>query len=167
MKRIYWYSSITAVLLIVMFGLGRFFSLPAEYQDLTDLKLLSVQEESKFQFDLKPYTVVLGWAEWCKTCMESIPFYNELHAKHKKNFQFYGIHFDPIAHEELKDLTEKHHITFPAYRIEKTPKSIWKIGKVPYMLIFSKKGTLLAEYIEGNNKANVESLMQKLEEVLE
>ena len=168
MKRAYWHLAIIAVPVLIILGLQEYGALPPKYQDLEGL-VLTAPDESKSKLNLaqKPYTVVIGWAHWCQPCMSSMPYYNELEKKFKGKFQFYGIHFDPISGNELRDLKDKHDITFPIYRVNKTPKSIWRIGKVPYMLIFTRKGTLLIELAGTKDKKRGERLMERLAGIVE
>ena len=164
MKRIYWYIALLAVFMFVVMRFDGFFSNNTQYNDLKDLTVTSVEgESSAIAWQKKPYTIFLGWAKWCHYCMESIPFYNDLADKFSKNFNFYGLHFDPIPLAELQDLKKQHDISFPIYSIAKTPDSIWQIGKVPYVLIFSKNGTLLMQFVESVSKERLESVLEKLD----
>ncbi len=168
MKRLYWYLSILGMLLMVWLGAQQFGAIHSKYQDLEEVVMYGIDGKPvQFRFDEKPYTVIIGWAQWCRPCLDSIPYYNQLSQKFGQQFKFYGIHFDPLTASELKELQEKHGISFPIYRVDKTPPSIWRIGKVPYMLIFTQKGTLLIELSGTKDKHRGERLMERLSGIVD
>ena len=89
------------------------------------------------------WIIVNYWAPWCDTCMGEVPALNSFYRNNQnKNILIYGVNFDRMPMDDLKQTVSKARIAFPV--LEEDPNQIWQFGDidvVPMTFIINPKGS--------------------------
>jgi len=110
------------------------------------------------------------WATWCIPCIEEFPYIMKLKEKYGDEFELVFVSGDfEEAKEEAKEFLKEQNVNFTTYyktgkdnEFIQTVSESWS-GALPYTVIYSKEGTISAEW-EG--KAEYEQFESELHKVI-
>lgn len=97
------------------------------------------------------YVLLDFWAVWCGACLAEIPNLKKLYANvDKSKFEMIGIVGDSPA-ESLKELIDKHGITWPQILLDNTDqiKKGYGINGYPTTFLLNKEGVIIATNLRG------------------
>lgn len=135
--------------------------------DFKDATLVTLQGDTVRLSDYvghHKYVLVDFWASWCGPCMREMPNVKAAYAKYKsRGLEIVGISLDRDK-AAWKGAVERVGITWPQMT-DYTPNgskaaSLYGVQYIPYIVIFDKKGNIVAQNLHGNE------LLQKLEELM-
>jgi peroxiredoxin len=113
------------------------------------------------------FVVLNFWATWCPPCIEEMPRLNTWHANSSNGIQIVGIAADSSTNVDKFRL--QHHIAFPlladeARTIEFSKRLGNRVGLLPYSVLLSPKGEVLATFLgalDENKISQIEVIASK------
>lgn len=106
------------------------------------------------------WIIVNYWAAWCKPCLMEMPALNAFYRQHKNNVVVFGVNYDHLSDDEVRDFAKKLNITFPLLRsfpIEKF--GITDINAIPMTVVISPQQKL-QEILHGpQSESALENLL--------
>jgi len=92
---------------------------------------------------IKDKPVVLEfWSTWCGPCIQSIPHFNKLTEKYKKEITFISVNSYETKEVVEKFLTKKNMLSFVSLDENKSLKNAFNIQSIPVTIIIDKKGMI-------------------------
>jgi peroxiredoxin len=88
------------------------------------------------------------WATWCPPCLEEIPAFVRLQSEFgSQGVQFLGVALD--SQENVSDFLREHSVNYPSFHGQRDSIEVGKrygnsIGALPYTVVISRDGTVLA-----------------------
>lgn len=106
------------------------------------------------------------WATWCKPCIEEIPLWNELYARHRdKGLMVLGITIQSGWASDIKPDVEKLKIAYPiVVGDEKVEKDFGGVWGFPTTFLLDRQGRILKKYTgqDPQKRAQIEAELTKL-----
>lgn len=135
--------------------------------DFKDARLATMKGDSVSLSDYvghHKYVLVDFWASWCGPCMREMPNVKAAYAKYKsRGLEIIGISLDKDKAAWVSAVNRVG-ITWPQMTDLNTNgskvASLYGVQYIPYIVIFDKKGNIVAQNLHGNE------LLQKLEELM-
>lgn len=111
------------------------------------------------------WIVVNYWAAWCHSCVEEIPELNRFyHSNDNKNIVFYGVNYDQLPGDALKEAIKKVDIQFPV--LTEDPNIAWQLGDtdiIPVTFIIDPQGKVAKKIIGKNTAQSLSETLQLLQ----
>jgi thiol-disulfide isomerase/thioredoxin len=92
----------------------------------------------------KHWIIINYWASWCGPCREEIPQLDKFYAKYHQQVLLFGVNFDQIQGDDLKQAIKRMRIKFPV--LMNNPAAIFNLTTVPGLpttFIINPKGELV------------------------
>lgn len=156
---------LASLLTVVLFGCSQ----PNENNILVDTSATQLVSQIESHKGEKP-VLVNFWATWCIPCIEEFPYIMKLKEQYNDEFELIFVSGDfEEAKEEAKEFLKEQNVNFTTYyktgkdnEFIQTVSDSWS-GALPYTVIYSKDGSISAEW-EG--KAEYEKFEQELLKVI-
>ncbi|MEQ9089920.1 MAG: TlpA disulfide reductase family protein [Balneola sp.] len=153
-------------LTVLLFGCSQ----PKEQELMVDTNATELVSQIESYKGEKP-VLVNFWATWCIPCIEEFPYIMKLKENYSDEFELIFVSGDfEEAKEEAKEFLKEQNVNFTTYyktgkdnEFIQTVSDKWS-GALPYTVIYSKDGSISAEW-EG--KAEYEKFEQELLKVIE
>ncbi|MDR3478300.1 MAG: TlpA disulfide reductase family protein [Gammaproteobacteria bacterium] len=111
------------------------------------------------------WIIINYWAAWCSGCVREIPELNHFYKSNQdKNVMLYGVNFDQLPLENLKDAMARTDIHFPV--IVEDPNAVWHLGEIPVLpatFIINPKGKVVKEIYGTNSEESLNEVLQDLQ----
>lgn len=156
---------LASLLTVVLFGCSQ----PNENNILVDTSATQLVSQIESHKGEKP-VLVNFWATWCIPCIEEFPYIMKLKEQYNDEFELIFVSGDfEEAKEEAKEFLKEQNVNFTTYyktgkdnEFIQTVSDSWS-GALPYTVIYSKDGSISAEW-EG--KAEYEKFEHELLKVI-
>lgn len=106
------------------------------------------------------------WATWCQPCIEEIPRWNELYARHRnKGLVVLGITMQSGWASDIKPEVGKLKIAYPiVVGDQKVEKGFGEIWGLPTTFLVDRQGRIVKKYVGGDpqKRAQIEAELKKL-----
>jgi peroxiredoxin len=111
------------------------------------------------------WVIINVWAAWCPSCIFEIPAFNHFYQHNKdKNVLVYGVSYDPMSLDELKQTMDKVQIKFPV--LTEDPTQVWHLGDVsvlPTTFIINPKGHVVKTLYGANSEEKIVNTLKTLQ----
>lgn len=135
--------------------------------DVADFALSDLQGKERWLSEWQGKIVVLNfWATWCAPCKEEIPLLINVHKRyHKDGVQVVGVAID--THDAVAAYAKTLRIDYPLLVGDEAGLSLMTRygnpkGALPYTVILSADGTILAKKLGAYKKGELEKLISPL-----
>lgn len=102
------------------------------------------------------WVLINYWADWCHTCIQEIPEFNQFFQEHKADVQLFGFNFDELPGDVQQNLMKKYRILYPA--LAENPARELALGDipgVPVTFVFNPAGKLVKTLYGGQSAADL------------
>lgn len=112
------------------------------------------------------WVVINYWAGWCSGCIKEIPELNHFDKVNRdKDVVLYGVNFDQLPLENLKDAMNRADIHFPV--LVGDPNPVWHLGDVPVLpatFIINPKGKVVKAIYGSNSEESLLAVLKDLKD---
>jgi len=118
---------------------------------LNDKDIFVNSDEGKISFmDQDKATLLVFFTTWCAPCIAEIPHLNKLQEKYKEDFNVIAVLLEDKNNEELLSFAKENKISYKIANGENNyllAKIIGGVNGIPTMLLYSKDGNLINQYL--------------------
>ena len=111
------------------------------------------------------WVIINYWAGWCESCVKEIPELNYFYQHNQdKNIVLYGVNYDRIPMQELKNAMDKTHIAYPV--VLEDPAQAWSldgIDALPVTFIIDPNGDVAKKILGVNTEKSLLATVRELQ----
>jgi thiol-disulfide isomerase/thioredoxin len=107
------------------------------------------------------WVLVNYWASWCEPCYKEIPALNQFYRLHHDHVLLYGVNYDGLTTDDLRQAIQKMDIEFPVFTVN--PAQVLHIGEtevLPTTFVFNPQGRLVKTLIGPQTVKSLEKEVQ-------
>ena len=108
------------------------------------------------------WVVVNYFAEWCAPCLREIPQLNQFYRENNDKLAMFAISFDPLSHEQLLGLKDKHDIQFPVIASVATQMPIQSPKSLPLTFLIRPDGSVAKKLLGEQSAASLSAALTAL-----